>query len=756
MALAGLYLLPTLSIGASVSVSVDDLTDALFTAGREPDAVTRMVLDEIEAQIEQSPVVLANGELVFTETITNRVVEDGCTNTTVQRVDTDITLAGTTGISIQFESLFDPLSIALDLSASVAAAGRAKQNFGVRLGSCVALASDTFDFTATGPLRLQLDLSINLNPVWIDASTLQIKPTVTVDGQLREGQITVDVNDSLLRSLIEDFLQSEVNALLGPGAIEREIESLQQRIDTQLRAALNDGNSDGALNIELPDSSDEQIAALYELLTPRARFPLTASFIETYRLSLLAALIVDDQDAITEILGNAAECELGGILQSAIATPAMYELAGASCVAVDDVTTDGIYYSDSSCAMPFDFVQTDLAAFCVNALDSKRLGNAQSNTSSLQKWTLSPGNTFELGVLGLRGKKQPFSQRLQYKAVQNDAGECALEMRVYASSPSASNQKTLIALHGGSWQRRGSGFLGVEHMATHFVNQGYVVFAPFYRLIGSADSTAACHNASLSEITEDTNDAFDWVLANQQRFGASGQPVVFGQSAGGHLALSLAVQRPAEIASAVLFYAPTDFADFASQYRNGEYNNPQGQRIIEAVTGSELDGIDVSSALIQQNSFPAIIAADPARYPPVYMLHGESDSLLPARQSERLCNSLSGNANQGPASVGASVAVVSRTISCDDRGSELHLIGEGEHTLDLCISPELCLAGSPASAAATGKAIERMLKWVESPADLVEAPAVSGGGTGGVWWFLWFFILIKLYVKKMIRNDSKC
>jgi hypothetical protein len=176
------------------------------------------------------------------------------------------------------------------------------------------------------------------------------------------------------------------------------------------------------------------------------------------------------------------------------------------------------------------------------------------------------------------------------------------------------------------------------------------------------------------------------------------------------------------------------------------------------VTAASLDTIDTGSALIQQNSFPTLIEQNPSDYPPVFMLHGESDSLLPARQSIRLCNALAGNAESGPASAIASEGAVSRRIACDDRGSELHLVGEGEHTLDLCIAPELCLAGSPASAAATAKAIERMLEWVGDPGGVAATVTTDNGGGGrfDLPWLLALIAFTRIYVKKMIRSGSFC
>jgi len=51
-------------------------------------------------------------------------------------------------------------------------------------------------------------------------------------------------------------------------------------------------------------------------------------------------------------------------------------------------------------------------------------------------------------------------------------------------------------------------------------------------------------------------------------------------------------------------------------------------------------------------------------------------------------------------------------VNCADDGSELHLITEGEHALDRCIADELCLAGSPQSAAKESDSVQRMLTWL--------------------------------------------
>ena len=195
--------------------------------------------------------------------------------------------------------------------------------------------------------------------------------------------------------------------------------------------------------------------------------------------------------------------------------------------------------------------------------------------------------------------------------------------------------------------------------------------------------------------------------------------------------------------------------------RRGDYANEAGRRTLERVVGRPLTEIDDDDPLIVRNSFPERVArtlADPAAPspPPLFLLHGEADTLLPARQSERLCDALGGRAlehehlaptpSSAPSSPPENEAArlgetpvggegLRRVIDCDGAGGELHLIAEGEHALDLCIAEGLCLAGSGASAVLAADSVARMLEWSArsgagaAPAD--DSPFASGGADGG-------------------------
>jgi len=241
-------------------------------------------------------------------------------------------------------------------------------------------------------------------------------------------------------------------------------------------------------------------------------------------------------------------------------------------------------------------------------------------------------------------------------------------------------------------------------------------------------------------------DAYTWVNAQAAEYGAIGKPTVFGQSAGGHLAAYLAVQQPQSIDRAVLFYAPLDFEDFGAQIQNESYTNGTGIGLIGLVTGSDPDTVNLESSVITHNTFSRRVEPQPNSYPPMFMLHGGSDSLLPARQSIRMCNALSGSIDNGPVPYTPATDAVSHTYNCDSRGSQLHLIPEGEHTLDLCLSDELCLAGSPESAAAVANALDSMLSWSEADDPAALNTSDNGGNSGSGQLSLWMLLVLMLFL----------
>ncbi len=755
-----LYCLTSPLRAAPLQVSVGELGEAIDRLDGEPDAVQRLVLQKIRDELSAADLTLREGELLFSEVATDLQGSNSCNRTEVRTLNTNVTLASDTRLFMSLESIDQPITIGLELDARIVAQGRAKQIFGFRLDGCQELASDSFSFDASGTAALSLELELQLNPVLeTDRQRLILRPDINLSGSLVRHDIRADVDDSLLRDVLESLLEDEIDDALDPGEIRRMVDQLQQDLLSALDAELDNG----LLIVDLPDPSDEQIDRLYSLLSPEGDFSLSLGYLRTHRLELLAALVLGDDDRLEELFGGAAQCEAAGILQTSLLHQPLYTLDGAGCSAVQIPDTAGpdeellveqinatTWYADDSCQLAVDFEASSTVDYCRAVLDSRRLGNAASFSDELDRWTLSPGTRFDIGAVPLDGRLQPFTQRVNYKRVSTDMGQCELEMRIHAPHPGAidpavqtSELRPLVAFHGGSWQRRSSGALGIESFATQLVNQGFVVFAPFYRLIGDAEGTMECNNATLEQVLQDASDALTWVLQNGSTYGVSGKPVLFGQSAGGHLAGVLAVERAAEIASAVLFYAPVDFSDFVRQLLEGEVDTRTGQRILEAVVGQTMENVDVTAPLIQRNTLPDRVLIDsaaspPKPLPPFFLLHGEQDTVLPYQQSVRLCNALADIALDTPVVLPSATGELRRIFQCGTSGSQFHLIAEGEHALDLCIADELCLAGSPASAELTRDSIEQMLDWIttvpetsvtdEVPAD--DDPLVAGGTMG--------------------------
>ena len=757
-ALAAVSLVSPLD-AATVRIGVGELDAALAALADEPDALRRTVLEDVAARLDDAGLGFEDGALLFAESFGGERFESGCNRTDVRTLRASVRVAGNSELRLTLDSLHDPVRVALSIDATVEATGRARQRLGLDLfGRCRGVASDSFTFDARGPLALALEVELVLAPRFERSSgTIELRPRVTVTGGLERFELALDVDDSLLEGWIEDLLERRVRDALDPARVGESVAALQADAET----ALGDELEDGVLRIELPDPDDAQLRALVERLSPDAAFPLPLSYVRANAVELLASLILGDDERLAELLGDAATCEAAALLQVPLPHPPLHAVREAGCTAVrlgeDGIAANGPpavpgerLHTDAACQRSLDVVPGDLAAFCRTVLDDGRLGNAGVDPETLDAWTLSPGTRLDILARPLAGETQPFTRRVRWKTVETDQGLCELGMRIHTRHPDAAASsdasaapssgvaaaplRPLLAFHGGSWQRRSTGFLGIESMAARFAGRGFVVFAPFHRLIDTEEGDAACNGATLDAVLEDADDALDWVLDNATAHGASGAPVVFGQSSGGHLAASLAVARPDDVSRAVLFYAPLDFGHFVRALRDGDgYRSEAGRRTLELVVGGPLESLADDDPLVRANSFPERVAVGRAagrRPPPMFLLHGEADELLPVEQSTRMCDALGGDPDAGAAARALEAVPIAgelrRVVACDDAGSELHLIAEGRHALDVCIADGLCLAGSRTSAASVADSLGRMLDWIG------ESPVGTEGANGGL------------------------
>lgn len=443
--------------------------------------------------------------------------------------------------------------------------------------------------------------------------------------------------------------------------------------------------------------------------------------------------IFNDGETLRSTIGNLAGCDLSRRLRAEMQIEPLYTNASGSCAAKVP-SESGQYFTDSSCENSIEFSRTGQWQFCTEALDKQSLGNGAAVVNSA--WTLPPGARYDIGVKSLAGLKLPYRTRVNYRTINTDRGECNLEMRVYKNNIAAKNLTPLIAFHGGSWKSRGFGTFGIESMVAHYTNKGFVVFAPYYRLLSESEPNVECQSAAIDQITEDAEAALTWVNRNASRYGAKGKPVVMGQSAGAHLSLALAVNKSELISAALLMYPPTDFADFISLVVAQEYDNEEGLGVLREVLGGEADAADVSLSPVPENSFPARVAQNPGRFPPMVIFHGLADELVPARQSMRLCNALAGRALDDI----EFDDVLQQTLQCGER-SQLHLFKQANHALDICLSNNvllsaICPAGGQDSRQLVATLFDESTDYLYSVATTTTSG--SSGGGGAMWMFLFY------------------
>jgi len=190
--------------------------------------------------------------------------------------------------------------------------------------------------------------------------------------------------------------------------------------------------------------------------------------------------------------------------------------------------------------------------------------------------------------------------------------------------PGNARSPVLLHFHGGAWttgQRppTASGF-------GSFLGMGFSVVTVSYRLSGVAPAPAA---------VQDARCAVKWVHANATRYGFDpDRIVVYGTSAGGHLALLAAMlpQRWAHdlagcadvprVAAVLDFYGPTDL------------------RSATAVSARTREWLRAGGDSLARELSP--ITHVRAGLPPVLLVHGDADPTVPHAQSVALRDALVG------------------------------------------------------------------------------------------------------------------
>jgi acetyl esterase/lipase len=191
----------------------------------------------------------------------------------------------------------------------------------------------------------------------------------------------------------------------------------------------------------------------------------------------------------------------------------------------------------------------------------------------------------------------------------------------------------VVWIHGGAWMMGIKEWDNVKYLVRH----GYAIASIDYRL-----STEIPFPAQI----QDCNAALNFILAHATNYGiSSNRFVVGGGSAGGHLALLLGLARDEKNFGADASIKPLAILDF---FGPADFNRMKDDlETIHSEKGLELfkdAGGKLMGAAVEQSSDKAKLAS-PINYvsaasPPVLILQGSKDDLVPAAQSRRLQEAL--------------------------------------------------------------------------------------------------------------------
>jgi acetyl esterase/lipase len=745
-----LWLVSGFAVAEVLTVNVGNLMAVRQTVEGVQNSVDRALAGKIQLALNKAALHFGADGLHFSRHEEGISLGDSCSfRGELETLDTTIVVSPESSFSWQLDSLNKPMRFAMNVRAAVESHGRVQQEFGTRVfGRCVRTPDDHFRVNIIGQMVMAVDIELIPN-LTVESGMLRFRPEFSVDVRIRQAPYAVDVDGTVLAGITQSAIEDKLDEYLGPQAETFLAESLA----SSLHQAVIDSWGDASLLIELEQLDTRSQAALGAFLDRPLLGPASREYLDNNlaRLTLALVQMGDDSDLLSTFVYGMLACEGADDLMLDLPAYPLFERIGEQCSAIDPagIAAPGTYFADSQCTRAISFTPFTHARYCKETLDPQRLGNGALLQSSLPAWSLAPGTRLDFSVEDISQNHQPFLTRAVYKRVSSAAGECALEMRVYKESLATTGLKPLLALHGGSWTHRQTGFVMLESEISQYTAQGYVVFVPFYRLTADKDGPDACRHATGSDILEDVSDALAWVKAEAAAYGASGGIYTMGQSAGAYLAAWLAVHRSADISRALLLYPPTDFSRLVAQAQAGVLSEEVSQGIgaLEHFIGRTLAESHPDDADIVALSLSRTIQDNKSSGSPMFVIHGARDKVVPVDQSIRLCSSLGGSADlQGGTRF--EKGVVTR-FSCGSK-SRLHVIHQGDHALDACLFSLYCPAGDQPSRDATASSLVAARKWFGTPLTKVAAESAtraagtSGGGALGfmmlplVWcgWYL--------------------
>jgi acetyl esterase/lipase len=247
----------------------------------------------------------------------------------------------------------------------------------------------------------------------------------------------------------------------------------------------------------------------------------------------------------------------------------------------------------------------------------------------IQKWTMAAAMAASLGQAQVPIDRRPTVPAVIPDSVSVEPNihygqykETVLDI-LQPKAPSKEKRPGVILIHGGGWVN-GTKEQRVEYAALKYVEHGFVVANVEYRLAAVATAPAA---------VTDVLEAAQWFHKNAKKYHVDPKRIVVtGDSAGGHLALMVAMTPrsarlgpPAHVAAVVNFFGITDVAD--------------------QLEGPHMQKYAVTWVPEQQGRRELAKRVSPMTYvrkdlPPILTLHGDVDKTVPYEHAVNLTREL--------------------------------------------------------------------------------------------------------------------
>ncbi len=605
--LAIVIYVPQSAFSQTFTIPISDLREDLSTLPQDPATTLQQRLaQQLQKELNQLGLQTGTNFLfgkfpieAFTEQINRLCLVPLPKEAHIDATNAIVFIHDTSRFDFQLNNLQD-MTIVASLNGHIETQADAWVRWGQAVpfvSDCKGFAKDNGKISASMPFDINVTLTINLNPSYdSQLMAIVIDKSAEVSGNLtlHGGNIKPDFGDvSLINVILNAYERYLLNKLRSKG--RNRFDQKVQELNYRLNGLDSDGNIDSSItafngrSLFTFGQNPEDQAVIQDILTQLGIPDMLVQMLNERGIEILLQLIVmtetERKNFIAELGANIGCHALRQRYELNLPQAPLYVQEGSACMIADLYGIDrGNYYNDSQCLQAVAFRPIIPEQFCdrwVSKQKKNTLGNAASWLPDLdqpndplpmfpsQKWTSFISTKMNVGVVSIDNNQQPFVKLVNYKTITNiprGNGSCALEMRIFKEEINRQGLRPMLAIHGGTWKGRGLSVFGLEASLSHFTQQGFVVFAPFYRLVGASDGNTECNSASWREITQDVADALQWIKDYGTSFGIipNSQISLFGQSAGAHLAAWLIINRPNDVRKALLFYPPLDVLDFLS------------------------------------------------------------------------------------------------------------------------------------------------------------------------------------------------